>query len=218
MSTPNLTSTSFAILGFLSLRPWTTYELAEQMDRAVGQFWPRAKSKLYEEPKKLVASGLARSAQESTGKRKRTVYTITPAGRKALARWMKEPAAGPEIEFEAMLKVFFAEAGTKADLLATIAEVRASLVPRLEAAEGISAQYLEGEGRFQSRLPWLVLAGRFLADFEEMVLDWAEWAESVVATWPDDITKATPDVETLRGMAERGDRDLDRARRTKGER
>ena len=46
-----LTTTSYAILGLLSLRPWTTYELAQQMQRALGQFWPRAESKLYEEPK-----------------------------------------------------------------------------------------------------------------------------------------------------------------------
>ena len=36
----HLTTTSYAILGLLSLRPWTTYELAEQMQRALGQFWP----------------------------------------------------------------------------------------------------------------------------------------------------------------------------------
>jgi PadR family transcriptional regulator AphA len=30
-SPPPLTSTSYAILGLLALRPWTTYELAKQM-------------------------------------------------------------------------------------------------------------------------------------------------------------------------------------------
>ena len=59
-----LTSTSYAILGLLSLRPWTTYELAQQMQRALGQFWPRAESKLYEEPKKLVDHGLATATVE----------------------------------------------------------------------------------------------------------------------------------------------------------
>ena len=60
----SLTSTSYAILGLLSLRPWTTYELAQQMQRALGQFWPRAESKLYEEPKKLVEHGLATATAE----------------------------------------------------------------------------------------------------------------------------------------------------------
>ena len=73
----DLTTTSYAVLGLLALRPWTTYELAQQMDRALGQFWPPARSKLYEEPKKLVTHGLAIATRESTGRRPRTVYSIT---------------------------------------------------------------------------------------------------------------------------------------------
>lgn len=57
--TTNLTPTSYAILGLLAVRPYTTYELATQVERTVRRFWPRARSKLYEEPKKLVAAGLA---------------------------------------------------------------------------------------------------------------------------------------------------------------
>src|SRR5689334_12969450 len=121
---PALTTTSYAILGLLAIKPWTTYELAQQMGRALGQFWPRAESKLYEEPKKLVAHGLARAAKETVGKRARTVYSITPKGRRALAAWVPSPGAGPALEFEALVKVFFAEHGTKDDLLATIGSVR----------------------------------------------------------------------------------------------
>ena len=55
--TSPLTPTSYALLGLLAVQPWTTYELAKQVDRTMNRFWPRAKSKLYEEPKKLVAHG-----------------------------------------------------------------------------------------------------------------------------------------------------------------
>ena len=41
MSTPNLTTTSYAILGLLAVKPFSTYEITKQMDRALGQFWPR---------------------------------------------------------------------------------------------------------------------------------------------------------------------------------
>ena len=104
------TTTSYAILGLLAIKPWTTYELAQQMDRALGRFWPRSESKLYEEPKKLVAHGLARAAEERVGRRGRTVYSITPRGRRALARWQAEPGDGPVLEFEQLLKVFFSVA------------------------------------------------------------------------------------------------------------
>ena len=55
-----LTSTTHAVLGLLSLRPWTTYELAKQVQRSLGWFWPRAERKLYDEPKRLVAAGVTR--------------------------------------------------------------------------------------------------------------------------------------------------------------
>ena len=48
MSSGRLTTTSYAILGLLAIKPWTTYELAQQMDRSLRRIWPRAKSKLYE--------------------------------------------------------------------------------------------------------------------------------------------------------------------------
>src|SRR3954447_17312688 len=94
-----LTATSYAILGLRAVKPWTTYELAQQMQKALGQFWPRAESRLYEEPKKLVAHGLARATSEMVGKRPRTVYAITPKGRRAMAAWVPTAGAGPVLEF-----------------------------------------------------------------------------------------------------------------------
>src|SRR5262245_59085502 len=117
---PTLTTTSYAILSLLGVRPWSTYELTQQMERSLGRIWPRAASKLYEEPKKLVEHGYARAKDELVGKRPRTVYAITPKGRRALARWLAEPGGGPVLEFEGLLKVTFAENGSKADVLATL--------------------------------------------------------------------------------------------------
>jgi PadR family transcriptional regulator, regulatory protein AphA len=200
-----LTTTSYAVLGLLSLRSWTTYELAEQMQRALGQFWPRATSGLYEEPKKLVAAGLARAKPDNVGRRARTRYEITAAGRRALAQWVPTPGEGPVVEFEQLVKVFYAEHGTKADLVETIAGIRASLVARAAATAGVPHEYLEGRGGFPERLPWLVLVGKFLDEFEQAVDRWAVWAEAVVAQWPDDLSRAEPDWDALREMAHHAD-------------
>ena len=192
-----LTPTSYAILGLLALKPWTTYELAQQMDRALGQFWPRAESRLYEEPKKLVAAGLARASSEMVGKRPRTIYTITPKGRRALAKWVPTPGEGPVLEFEQLIKVFFAEHGTKADLLATLSAAREWSRDQLGASAGLPKAYLGGTGPFPERLPWLILIGRFLADFYLMVEAWTDWAAVTVEAWPDDLAAAQPDWRAL---------------------
>ncbi len=121
----------------LALHPWTTYELAKQMEVSLHNFWPRAERKLYEEPKKLIAQGLAEMTRERVGQRPRTVYRITAKGREALEQWLAEPGAMPVLEFEALVKVFFAEHGTKAQLLDALRRI-------LDAAEhrkGIDAHW-----------------------------------------------------------------------------
>lgn len=207
------TATSFAILGLLALKPWTTYELAQQMTRALGHFWPRAESNIYAEPKKLVALGLATASADAVGKRPRTVYTITPEGRKALAEWMQAPAAGPVVEFEQLVKIFFAEHGTKADLRATIESARAWTQERVASTVHLPREYLEGKGPFPERLPWLILCGQFLTEFELAVGRWADWAAEVVDAWPDDIREAEPDWGALENMASESDAYLRRGRR-----
>jgi PadR family transcriptional regulator AphA len=197
-----LTTTSYAILGLLAVRPWTTYELAQQMGRAMRHFWPRAESKLYEEPKHLVAAGLAEAAPEAVGRRRRTVYSITPAGRQALSAWLAEPGDGPVLQFEELVKVFFAEFGTREDLLAGLAGVRRWREERAEVGAVVTREYLGGKGPFPERLPWLILTGDFLSRFDRMVGEWAAWATSVVEGWPDDLGSAPPDWATLEAMAE----------------
>lgn len=201
--TPALSTTSYAILGLLSLRSWTTYELAQQMQRALGQFWPRAESKLYEEPKKLVAHGCATATVETVGRRRRTVYAITPKGRDALAAWMPEPSAGPVVEFEGLVHIFFAEHGSKADVLAAIDAAHDWVRQRYDESQGISESYLDGAGAFPDRLPWLVVCAAFLQEMIDSVERWADWARETVDAWPDDVRGATPDLTVLREMADK---------------
>jgi len=197
VSTPRLTSTSYAVLGLLGARPCSTYELAQQMDRVLNRFWPRTRSKLFEEPKKLVAHGLARATSDRVGLRPRTVYAITPEGRRALAAWVGEPAAGPVVEFEQLLKLFFAENGTTEDLRGTLADIRAWAQERIREDIEVGQTYLDGRGAYPERAAINQLVGRFLGDFVGLVDDWAVWAEGVVTSWPDEPLRAVPDMDEL---------------------
>jgi PadR family transcriptional regulator, regulatory protein AphA len=198
-----LTTTSFAILGLLAVQPWSTYELTRQMDRSVGRFWPRARSKLYEEPRKLVEHGLARAEKDTVGLRVRTVYSITTRGRDSLAEWHREPGRGPVLEFEQLLKVMFAENGTKADVLAQLAAARSWAAEQNEENLAAAQAYSSGHGPFQSRAAQAMLTGAFLTDFYATVARWAEWATGVVEAWPDDPRQAVADPEALRDILRR---------------
>ena len=190
---PALSTTSYAVLGLLAIKPWTTHELVQQVDRSLRRLWPRAQSKLYEEPKKLVAHGFARAEDDPVGRRRRTRYTITPEGRRALAAWLHEPGAGPALEFEQLVKIHFADSGTKADILANLAATRQWVAEQNVENLATARAYLAGEGAFPQRAALNQLAGRFLTDYYAMVDRWATWATEVVEAWPDDPRQANPD-------------------------
>jgi PadR family transcriptional regulator AphA len=191
MSQPaKLTTTSYVILGHLALRSWSTYELAQQMKRSTRHYWPRAESKIYEEPKKLVAHGLATATREYTGQRPRTVYAITADGRAALRRWLDEPGQPPLVEFEGVVKVLFAEQGSKEQLLATLRSVREQADDTLAEHMALAGDLAQTGGPFPNRLHVNELVFKFMWEQTETFIRWATWAEREVAGWPDNIARA----------------------------
>jgi DNA-binding PadR family transcriptional regulator len=187
----SLTTTSYAILSLLALREYGAYELIQRMERSLHFYWPRAQSKLYQEPKKLVAAGLARSRQERNGQRVRAVYRITPAGRRALKRWLSEPGAGPVLEFEALLKTAFADHGTLAGLSSNIEAILEEAIATQEFGRMLAEEFLAGAPTFTERLHVGVLVWRFLQDWAVQREAWARSALEWIDGW-EDVTP-TPD-------------------------
>lgn len=178
-----LTTTSRAVLGLLALRPWTTYELAKQVRRSLSWFWPRAERKLYDEPKRLVDAGLATARAELVGRRARTVYTITDAGRADLRAWLSEPSAPPSFESEAMVKLFFADAGTVEQLRAVLQDMHDGSAARRAQLEGFVADHLEHRSAFPDRAALNALALRLQIEHERALFEWSRWALDEVSTW-----------------------------------
>ena len=178
-----LSSTSHALLGLLSLRPWTTYELAQQAQRSFRFFFPRAERHLYTEAKRLADEGLARAEVGYTGKRRSTTYVITPAGRKALRTWLREEPAPPVLETEVLLRAFFADSGRKEDLLASLEAARRQAAAALDELAPMASGTFTGDAPFPERTSMNALGMRFVADFHRLVEEWATWAAGEVATW-----------------------------------
>ncbi len=189
-----MTTTSYAILGLLSIGDWSTYELAAQMRRSLQHFWPRAASGIYEEPKKLVRAGLAEAERTRTGRRPRTVYRITGAGREALRRWIDDPgAAGRSYESEPLVRFFFGNIATKDALIQAIDQIGVSAKVALASWSEVAGPYAEGRGRFPERLHVNTLTMRLVFDISFVELAWAEWARAEVETWPTAATAADED-------------------------
>jgi DNA-binding PadR family transcriptional regulator len=137
---------TYGLLGMLAVRSWTGYELTRQVRRSLRFIWPTSEGHLYREQKRLVSLGWAVVEQEQTGRRTRNRYTITQAGREALARWLATPPEEPHLQIEGVLRVFYANLAGPADLhrsMTTTAEQAHSMLATLQ---GFVAEYLADGG------------------------------------------------------------------------
>jgi DNA-binding PadR family transcriptional regulator len=187
------TQTSYAVLGLLALKPWTTYELARQSERSLRWFFPRAERAVYLEAKRLVELGWAQSTKTATGRRTSTVYAITRSGRKALRAWLAAPSAPPQLESEGAVKIFFADQDGTEHLRSTVEQLAEQASDALDQLAALAA----GAFTFPDRMRTNVLSMRLVSDVHQALADWAAWAATAV-----DVLEAGDEVAVERQTRE----------------
>jgi PadR family transcriptional regulator AphA len=84
----------------------TPYDLKQALEHSIENFWPVPHTTFYEEPARLAKAGYLSQSQEQGGRR-RKLYALTDAGRRALRAWANSPGSPPsQYRDEGMLKVF----------------------------------------------------------------------------------------------------------------
>jgi DNA-binding PadR family transcriptional regulator len=195
-SPKQLTTTSYAVMAQLALRPWSTYELARQRIRYFRYVWPRAESAIYREVKRLAAMGLIAAKREYVGKRPRTVYSITGAGQEVLREWLDTPVSPFAMDFEAMIRLFIAPLGTKEQIVATLEQVRSDAQEMLNFGGAVKQEFLQGRAALQDQVYIRALAVDFFVSLLTTVHDWAERTLAEIEGWED----LSPDGKNERGL------------------
>ncbi|KAA9158973.1 PadR family transcriptional regulator [Microbacterium lushaniae] len=134
-------SLRFAILGLLSNRPMSGYEVKKVIDASVGHFWTADQSQIYRTLAALVEDGLAtRRTVPQDDRPNLHLHSITEAGTEALDVWLTSPPP-PEPKREPFLaRLFFADRlppaavrelleGRRAEMLAQLAELESVEAP-----------------------------------------------------------------------------------------
>lgn len=179
-----LSTTSYAVLGMLSLRPWTPYELTQQMRRSLAYCWPTSERALYSEPERLVRAGYANSATSQDGLRVRRVYTITEAGRAALRDWLATDPSAPRFVNEPLLRLLFADQAGLDELRNTLEILRKQLAEQHALGREQMRGYLDGDDApFPKRAH---LASLFADLYDRLFTAFEEWTDDAlieVSTW-----------------------------------
>jgi DNA-binding PadR family transcriptional regulator len=165
-----------AVLGLLTERPASGYDLLKLFDTSLAHVWPATQSQIYTELTKLAGAGLIAVTNE--GPRGRKDYTITDEGLDELRRWLTETEPQPNARSETMLRVFFLGVLSRDEACAYLAHVH-----------DLSTGVVENFRRLAESITWdedaFSLYGRLVLEyamrFHEMRQEWAQWAMEEVA-------------------------------------
>ena len=101
-------SLKHAILGFLSFKPFSGYDLKKAFDNSVRHFWPANQSQIYRTLSQMTDEGLVeKKIIEREERLDMKIYSITKAGRSELHDWLAAPLPEKDIREPFLIQVFF---------------------------------------------------------------------------------------------------------------
>jgi PadR family transcriptional regulator, regulatory protein AphA len=131
-----LSPTAYVILGMLSWRPMSGYDIKAVVDRSTRFFWAASYGQIYPELRRLADAGLIEGEARPQGGRRRTVYKLTASGGKRLREWLRTEPETFELRDEGLLKLFFASAAPES-AVGALAAKRQYHLDKLEQLRGI---------------------------------------------------------------------------------
>lgn len=162
----------FAILGCLTIRPMSAYEMKAFMARTTQFFWTEREGQLYPTLRKLGELSWVTYVEEPAAKvGTKKIYTITESGRAAFDNWFAGETALPVERNEVLLKIFFAKSQSQSAVNKVLEDALAMYEDHLEV--------LHSAGDFLSERKQAGVNTRFY----DMVLDHGIATTEAEITW-----------------------------------
>lgn len=166
-----INSTAASLLGFLHEGPLTGWQLVQEAQRKVGDFWSLTPSQVYRELQSMAVQGLVEAGERGT--RERRPFTITDAGRRSFGEWLERGPGTESIRFPLLLTVLFGTHLPAGRLASTLHHQRAIHAARLAGYESVNTN--------DARAPRTV--------YEQATLDFGIAYERAVLSWFDRLPR-----------------------------
>lgn len=177
---PRPNRTRFTILGALTLRPMSGYDIRKFIQGSIANFWRESYGQIYPSLRQLTDDGLVtRRDERQEGKPGRYLYSITPQGRRTLRDWLAEPAEMEVPRSELLLKLFLGTEVSVETTLNHVARRRVELQAELDRLQAIAAE-LQREKRTAPGFPFWLLTIRQGLLIDEALIAWCDEAQDVL--------------------------------------
>lgn len=149
--------TPFTILGMLTIRPMTGYDIKKTIQQTTANIWSESLGQIYPALASLVKQGkIVALKTEAKNQRNCKTYKITAKGKRALQEWLAAPAEQQVFRDELLLKLFFGKNMSKAQCIKHIQQRRDDALQGLNYCNAIK-RHLETEHASDVDTPFWLL-------------------------------------------------------------
>ena len=200
---PELNSTSYALLGLLSVAPnLSGYDMRKGIQNSIGYFWGESYGQIYPALKRMSAEGLIAPSPLAPSKagspstaiskgRERQTYVLTEAGRGALRQWLALPFHNDPPRNEFLLKLFFSREAGPSVAAAHVRDLNERNRRMLDVVKRIE-ESVPAEQRSNPRLPYWMLTLSLGKELTRAALEWGEKALAALSAWEESDAAISP--------------------------
>lgn len=189
-----------ALLGVLSLREMSGYDIKRSFDHAVHFVWNAADSQIYRELRGMEKRGLISSRLvHQDGKPNKSIYSVTDEGLRDLDEWLRSPAEAPFGKEPFLMRLFFMGRVETDDAIRVLSQRREEIVKLLSVATERLSMYSDLSRTDRPETLWWQV--KLIEGFQQMQTAELRWIESLLDELGDSVGRAGPTVGKRRSAS-----------------
>ncbi|HLB13129.1 MAG TPA: PadR family transcriptional regulator [Dehalococcoidia bacterium] len=162
-------SLKYALLGMLSIRPMSGYDIKKFFDQSVGLIWNATHSQIYVQLDQMEGEGLVEKRSIiQEGRPNKNLYRATDKGFRELQQWLAEPIRAPDYKDEFMLRFFFSDFLDREILKDHLKKAQGLMTDRMQSLEKVTNRKVPPMSNITLH------AARMGQRYYQMYLDWLE--------------------------------------------
>jgi PadR family transcriptional regulator, regulatory protein AphA len=171
---PEENKTKYAILGVLSLKPCSGYDIKKFCDKTISHYWNENFGNIYPKLSQLECSGLIAPEYDEADKRSKC-YHITDDGRQEFIQWLQQPVHYRPARSELLLKLSFADQLPREKAIEMLENVRKKHAADLRQYRILEASYVNDEqARKQPQYPYWLAPLRYGIESTITIIKWCD--------------------------------------------
>ena len=172
-------TTQYAILGALSVRPMSGYDVKKWITETTSTFWSESLGQIYPTLSKLLENKSVKvESDDGVGNRPKKMYKITDKGQLILESWLKLPPKPLVERNEFILKMFYGKSLSKEDYLTHLYRQKQFAQDERLRFETIEQKHKkDNDKNIPEHFYWLLILKRAFLDCEAEIA----WCDEAIA-------------------------------------